>query len=288
MATNVSAAFQATFDAEVKIAYEDTMKLRNTCRVKTGVVGKTHHFPYMSGGMATERQSKTMVTPIKAKHDGAVATLADYSAADFSDVFDLAKMPFDERKELSKIIASAMGRRSDQIQLDALAAGANSSKYVAASFGSGGNDPATFNLKKLLRLKRFMDDANVPEDDRFLAIDASVLESALLIPEMSSSDFNVTKALCDGSLKKYAGFQFILIGSRKEGGLKKTKAGDITTVDAYAWHKQAVGFAIGMEIKTEISYENLYSSWLINGLFSAGAVVVDPEGVYKMSNLVVS
>lgn len=278
MAVNVDSSFVASFDAMVKHAYQDEMKLRGTVRLKTGVVGKTHRFPLIGEAMAEKRVPRTLVQPGKTKHDGKVATLEDYITTEFSDVYDLAKLNFDEKKELATACAKSMGRRSDQLQIDAMAADSTIGS-VATNFG-GDN---SFNLKKLLRMKRIMDENNVPEYDRHLAIPAVMLEEALNSDKFTSEDYNLVRTLYDGTLKKYAGFEFHLIGNRTEGGLGSSKSGSTVTYNAYGWHKDAVGFAIGMDIRTDITYENLYTSWLINCLFSAGAVVIDPKGVVKMT-----
>ena len=65
MARQVSAIAESMFDAEIKHVFADVTKgLRETVRVKTGVVGATYNFPLMGKGMAHERVKYTDVTPM--------------------------------------------------------------------------------------------------------------------------------------------------------------------------------------------------------------------------------
>ena len=54
------------------------------------------------------------------------------------------------------------------------------------------------------------------------------------------------------------------------------------TVDSYFYHKEAVGLAIGIEMKTSIDYIPERTSFLCNGMLKAGAVVRDADGIIKV------
>lgn len=279
MSTQASTNFITSFDAMVKAAYQGTGCLRNAVRVKTGVKGSSHKFFKMGQGVATERIPQSDITPMNISHGNASAVLKDYTAGEYSDVSDLEKLSYDERKELAQIVANAMGRRMDQMIIDAMNEGANSSEIAVGVQEGTGTTACGFNIKKLLATKTLMDDKNVPDDgERYNLLSAQSLQDALLDPKISSGDYSKLLAIQDGTLKQYAGFKFIVIGSRKEGGLPLS-SGVRTN---FAWHKQAVGLAIGHDMHTEVNYIPEKASWLTNGLFSAGAAVIDDEGVFKV------
>lgn len=81
-------------------------------------------------------------------------------------------------------------------------------------------------------------------------------------------------------IREYLGFNLIVIPQMTEGGLPLT--GNIQT--ALAWHKMSTGMGIGKNFRTEINYIPQNTSWLINGVFSAGAVVIDNRGVLAIDN----
>ena len=48
------------------------------------------------------------------------------------------------------------------------------------------------------------------------------------------------------------------------------------------WHKAAVGIAIGIDMKTTIDWVAQKTSWLANGMYKAGAVAREPQGIVRI------
>ena len=272
MAVSISNAFVTLFDTEVKQAYQADAVLRNTVRLRTGVTASTHKFPKIGAGVAQVRVPQSDVTPLNVTYSQATVTLTDYIAAEYSDIFNQAKVNFDERQELVQVVAKAIGRRSDQMIIDALAA-SSTSLTVATSIGGAGTN---LNMAKLREAARLLNTANVPAEDRYILIHASQLSSLLSETAVTSSDFNSVKALVQGDITTFMGFNFITIGDRSEGGL--TGGGSGSTRKVYAYHKMAVGMAESMAIRSEINYIPEKTSWLVSSMFSAGAIAIDAGG----------
>lgn len=275
MAQQLSTAFVTLFDAEVKQAYQGTAVLRPAIRVRSGVEGSSYKFPKIGKGVAQVRIPQTDVTPLNVSYGQVTATLSDYIAAEYSDIFSQAKVNFDERSELVKVVASAVGRRQDQLILDALIA-SSTSNTVASSVGGANTN---MNLDKLLAAKKALDAKNVPMDNRHIIIHANNLAGMLGETKVTSSDFNTVKALVNGELNTFLGFNFHVLGDRDEGGLPLS-SGDRKV---YAFHRDALGMAEGIAPKTEINYIPEKTSWLVTSLFSAGAVAIDAEGIVEIT-----
>jgi len=276
MAINLSTAFVSLFDAEVKQAYQGQAMLRGAVRVRSGVEGSTYKFPKIGKGVASIRVPQTDVTPLNVTYGQVTVTLADYNAAEYSDVFMQSKVNFDERRELVQVVSSAIGRRQDQIILDALSA---SSTSLTVSNDIGGTD-TNLNVAKLREAKRLLDGNNVPMQDRHILIHADSLASLLSETAVTSSDFNTVKALVQGDINTFLGFQFHLMGDRAEGGLPIDGSSDRTL---YAFHRDAIGMAEGIAPRTEINYVAEKTSFLVNSMFSAGAASIDDEGIVKLT-----
>jgi hypothetical protein len=275
MAASLSSAFVTLFDAEVKQAYQGVAKLRGTTRMRTGVEGSTAKFPKLSAGVATVRTPQTDVVPLNATWSNVTATLADYNAAEYSDIFSQQKVNFDERRELVQLVSNAIGRRMDQVILDALAATATTS---SVSNDIGGTD-TNLNVAKLRTAKQYLDAANVPPEGRVLVIHANGLSSLLADTTATSADYNSVRALVAGEINTYLGFKIITLGDRTEGGLAKDGSNDRT---CFAFHRDAVGYAEGIAPKVEVNYVPEKTSWLVNALFSAGAIEIEAAGVAKI------
>ena len=276
MSISLSNAFVTLFDAEVKQAYQGKAMLVPAVRQRRGVEGSTVKFPKVGKGVATIRVPQSDVTPLNVGFSSVTLTLADYNAAEYSDIFSQAKVNFDERQELVQVVAGAMGRRQDQMILDALNA-SSTSLTVANSIGGS---TTNMNIAKLREAKRLMDKNNVPPDGRNIIIHGNGLANLLSETSVTSSDFNSVKALVQGEINTYLGFTFHVLGDRSEGGLPIDASLDRT---CYAFHKDAIGYGEGIAMRTEINYIAEKTSWLVNEVFSAGAVAIDDEGIVKIT-----
>ena len=276
MSISLSNAFVTLFDAEVKQAYQGKAMLVPAVRQRRGVEGSTVKFPKVGRGVATVRVPQTDVTPLNVGFSTVTLTLADYNAAEYSDIFSQAKVNFDERQELVQVVAGAMGRRQDQMILDALSA-SSTSLTVANSIGGS---TTNMNVAKLREAKRLLDKGNVPPDGRNIIIHANGLSNLLSETSVTSSDFNSVKALVQGDINTFLGFTFHVLGDRSEGGLPIDGSLDRT---CYAFHKDAIGYGEGIAMRTEINYIAEKTSWLVNEVFSAGAVAIDDEGIVKIT-----
>ena len=276
MAIGLSNAFVTLFDAEVKQAYQAKAQLVGAVRQRRGVEGSTAKFPKAGKGVATLRIPQTDVTPLNVDFSQVTVTLEDWNAAEYSDIFMQQKVNFDERQELVQVVANAIGRRQDQMILDALTA---SSTSLTVSNDIGGTD-SNLNLDKLLAAKKALDKNNVPPMDRHCVIHANSLAALLGETEVTSSDFNSVKALVNGEINTFLGFNFHVLGDRTEGGLAIDGSNDRTI---WAFHKDAIGYAEGMGPKTEINYVPEKTSFLVNAMFSAGAAAIDAEGIVQIT-----
>lgn len=276
MSVSLSNAFVTLFDAEVKQAYQGKAQLVGAVRARRGVEGSTVKFPKVGRGVATPRIAQTDVTPLNVGFSQVTLTLADWNAAEYSDIFSQAKVNFDERQELVQVVATAMGRRQDQMILDALAA---SSTSLTVSNDIGGSD-TNLNVAKLREAKRLLDKGNVPMDGRHIIVHANGLSSLLSETAVTSSDFNTVKALVQGEINTFLGFQFHVLGDRTEGGLAIDGSNDRT---CFAFHRDAIGYGEGIGMRTEINYIPEKTSWLVNEVFSAGAIAIDAEGIVSLT-----
>ena len=263
----------ASFDSDVKLAYQTGSKLRPTVRVKNNVVGSTHRFPKMGKGVATRRTSQSEVQLMNVSHSNATATLSDWNAPELTDLFDDLKNNFDELAELAETAAQAVGRRQDQLILDALDA-ANTTKTVPKTVGS----TTALDTAKIRRTKFEMDDTAVPGADRTFLMSARGLDQLLGDSDANTVDRNTIKALFDGEIKHWVGFEFIMIETREEGGLPIDGTPDRTN---YGYHRTSVGLAIGKDMASSVDWIPLRTSWLSNVLFSAGAVGIDALGIVE-------
>tara|TARA_R110002095_G_scaffold90205_2_gene78676 strand:+ start:1252 stop:2082 length:831 start_codon:yes stop_codon:yes gene_type:complete len=273
MAQNVTAAFVDLFDSEVKQAYQAESLLRGTMRTRTGVAGNTVKFPKIGKGVATIRVPQTDVTPLNVTYAQVTATMSDYIAAEYSDIFQQSHINFDERSELVQVVSKSIARRMDQLCIDAMVG--NAGTTIATSIGGAGTN---MNIEKLRATAKAMNVNNVPSEDRYLLMHASQLDALLGEAEITSQDFASVKALVRGEVNSFMGFNILTMGDRDEGGVPKP-----STRSCFAWHKDSMGYAESMSQKTEVNYVPEKTSFLVSSMFSAGSVTIDAEGLVQVT-----
>ena len=256
----------------VKHAYQNASLLRNAVTVRNNVVGDTYKFRAMGKGTASARgTTQTDVTPMNVAHSLITATLANYVAPEYTDIFDQAEVNFDEKQELAKTIAGALGRRLDDIVISAMDAAT-----PAATVGTGSTALAA---EDLIDAKVELVKGGVGSADLYCAISGAGLAGLLADEKVSSADYQNVKALVNGEVNTFAGFNVIVIEDRTVGGL--TTTADVTA--GYAFAKDAIGLAIGVDNKTTIDYVPEKVSYLCNGMLKAGAAVRDTAGLIQIN-----
>ena len=280
MAQSITNAFVTLFDAEVKQAYQGESVLLDSVRLRQGVQGDTYKFPKLGKGSATARIPQTDVTPLNVTYSQVTATMSDFNAAEYSDVFHQAKVNFDERSELVQVVSKAIGRRMDQLIIDALDAESSPSTVANTVVTTGSATASNLNVGKLIAAKKAMDAKNDPFDDRHIVIHANSLSGLLGDERAISSDFASIKALVSGEINTFLGFNFHVLGDRDEGGLAIDGSSDRKI---FAYHRSAIGMAVNMNQKTEINYVPEKTSFLVNSMFSAGSVSIDGDGIVEVT-----
>ena len=278
MSKNLSSVAVTEFDSMVKHAYQGMGLLKGAVTQRNNVVGDTYKFRRMGKGLANQKSTSDLVTPMDVAHEFKTATLTNWNAPEYTDVFDAQDVNFDEKQELANTIAGALGRRTDQLVIDAMDASTPLTSTIATSVGGAGSN---LNMAKIIKAQVELRDQGVPNSDLFAAINALGLGGLLNDEKATSSDYQSVKALVNGDVDTLAGFRFIILESRVEGGLTVGTAG-ANIVDSYFFQRPAVGLAIGIDMKTEIDWIAERTSWLCNGMLKAGSVVRDEGGLVKV------
>jgi len=275
MSTNLSPAFVQLFEAEVHQAYQGAAVLRGAARTRTGVTGDTVKFPKVGKGTASVRVPQSDVVPINSSFSQISVSLTDYVASEYSDIFNQQKINFDERQELAQVVGNAIGRREDQIIIDALNAASAGSTVAKTVVTSGSPAASNLNVGKIIAAKKALDAKNVPPTDRHFVIHANNLAGLLGDERAVSGDFQTLRALVSGEINTMMGFRFHVIGDRDEDGLPLS-TNDRTT---FAFHRSALGVGVGIAPKTEINYIPEKTSFLVTAMLSMGAGAIDTDGI---------
>jgi hypothetical protein len=265
MANTLDVAFIKQFETEVHMAYQRMgSKLRNTVRT-TNVTGSTARFQVIGKGTATTKSRNGNVTPMELAHTNVEATMADFYASEYMDKLDELKININERQAVAQSAAAALGRKTDEILITAMDAGANATQIGATGSAVSKAD--------LLSLFETLGNADVPEDgQRYLAMSPSGFADLFNINEFASSDYVGPQNLpfAGGmTMKEFLGFK-IFSTSAVAGGKN------------FSYHTSSVGLGVNADVQTEINYIAEKVSHLATSMMSMGAVVIDSDGIYEV------
>lgn len=272
MSQSLTAVQQTDFDELVKAEYRSRgFLLRESVRLKNDIIGAFVEFRKVGQVISVPTAYLAAVTVQDPNYEKETCTLQKFTAPTAVDTVQELTVNFDAKMENAMLVGQAMGRRSDQIIIDALALGADPANDIAA----GGTN---FNYEKFTQVYEFFEDNAVPKGERWIAMSASNVRSLMADDQFISSFYTDNRILDRGWVLDYLGINLVTIPQMTEGGLPKV--GDIRS--AFAWHKMSTGMGVGHDFRTEINYMPDRTSWLVNGIFSAGAVVIDDRGVIQI------
>ncbi|QDP56317.1 MAG: hypothetical protein Tp167SUR398091_6 [Prokaryotic dsDNA virus sp.] len=265
MANTIDQAFIKQFETEVHMAYQRMgSKLRNTIR-STNVSGSTARFQKIGTGSATTKSRNGNVTPMELAHTNVEVTMSDFYAAEYIDKLDELKTNINERQAVAQSAAAALGRKTDELIIAAMDAGANSTQIHDTGSALAKVD--------LLSLFETMGTADVPEDgQRYLAMSPAGYADLFAITEFASSDFVGPQNLpfAGGmTMKEFLGFK-IFSTSAVAGGKN------------FAYHTTAVGIGVNSDVQTEVNYVAEKVSHLATSMMSMGSVAIDDNGIYEV------
>jgi len=262
------------FESEVHAEFQSMgFKTKDSLRIRRDVTGSQLQFPKAAAGIAQQKAFQADVVPMNVDYAPVTLTLQDWHASDYSDIFAQAEVNFDERIELVKSSAMAIGRRMDQMVIDALDASGTANTIAAGA--------ANYTYAKVREAISLLHQNNAGMNGIYALVSAQGEDALLGESELTSSDFVNTRVIDNGGLDglKLAGVNWIVLGDMDEGGI--TKAGNDR--DCFMWDKAAMGMGIGIDFRTEVNYAPVKLSYLVSSLFKANAVAIDATGIVKVT-----
>lgn len=254
--------------------------LENAVRLKSGTKGAIVHFPVFGEGVANQKAPQDDVVPMNVSNRDVQVTIEDWYASEYADRSFKNKLAVNAVDEYAKLCAYAIGRRADQIIIDAIEGAtysATPSSTQGALVAAGGTG---FTYDKFRAAHKFLRKRSSNMGKRTLILDSEGEEDLLNENELISSDFMNQKALVSDGLNGMTvmGINFIVLPDMTEAGL--------TSGRAYMVNEMAVGYASSERLGGDISWENVKTSYLINMWLEAGAAVIDPRGLVEIQFVV--
>jgi hypothetical protein len=250
MSIEVTTAFVQQYSANVQmLSQQKGSLLRDAVRTES-MTGKNAFFDQVGKATAQKRTTRHADTPqIDTPHARRRVTLVDYEYADLIDEQDKVRMLIDPTSAYAQAAAFALGRAMDDEIISAALGtaftGETGSTSTALPAGQQiANGGADLTVAKLRTAKKTLDLASVdPSIPRYIAVGPDQIEALLGDTNVTSSDFNTVKALVQGEVNQFMGFNFITTN-------RLSKAGNIRS--CFAWAEDGLALAIGKDVMARI------------------------------------
>lgn len=286
MSSNITTSFVEQYSSNVQmLSQQMSSKLRGSVDVES-IVGKNAFFEQIDSTAAVLRTSRHGDTPqIDTPHSRRRVSLADYEWADLIDDTDKIRSLVDPTSAYAKNAAAAMNRAMDDVVITAI----NASASTGVSGATGVALPSTqkfatsnqsdgLTIAKLLAAKKNFDNNDIdPSRRRFLVCGPQQIADLLAVTQVTSSDFNTVKALAQGDINSFLGFEFIMSNRLPFDATN----GDDRLVFAYT--EDAIKLAIGKDVSAQISEraDKSYSTQVYYCM-SLGATRMEEKAVFQI------
>jgi len=250
MSAQITTAFSQQFSTNVQLLSQQRGSILRGGVSEESVTGEKAFFDQVGAAAAVKRTSRHGDTPVvETPHSRRMVTMDSYEWADLIDDVDKVKMLIDPTSTYAQAAAAAMGRAMDDAIITAATgtaktgkSGSTSTSMLAANQIANGS--ADLTVAKLIQAKKILDNGSVdPSIPRHIAVGPDQIEALLNTTSVTSSDFNTVKALVQGEINTFMGFQFHM-------STRLAKSGNIRT--CFAWAEDGIKLAVGKDVMSRI------------------------------------
>ena len=282
MSTEITTAFVEQYSSNIQmLSQQKGSILRDKVRVES-VTGKNAFFDQVGSVTASVRSTRHADTPQSdTPHSRRRVSLVDYEFADLIDDLDKVRMLVDPTSTYALAAAYAMGRAMDDAIITAATGSADTgvaggtavalpSSQIIAEAGTTG-----MTIAKLREAKEIIDLADVdPSLPRHIIVSPKQITDLLGTTEVTSSDFNTVKALAQGDINSFLGFNFVVSN-------RLAVASQIR--DCIAFVSDGIGLAVGKDSTARID-ERADKGYATQVYYSAafGATRMEEDKVVKI------
>lgn len=226
--------------------------LRRTVMVDTNFKAEKKFYEQYNQDAFSELSTRYADTPLSLPdHRRRMVTPRFFVSATLEDPIDALQMLVDPKSTYYTAKVAGANRQTDDVIISSFVStaytgkdGTTSQAFTAANQIAEGGTGLT--KAKLIKARRLLDQAEVERDDRFLVHGSIQMDDLLNTTEVTNSDYNVVKALVEGSLGpngRWLGFEFVRTERLLTSGSDRL---------CYAFQKKAYQLAIQQDMMGRI------------------------------------
>ena len=260
------------------LAQQMDSRLRPTVAVDTNFRVEQKFYDQYNTDDMIEIMTEYADTPIQTPaHARRMVTPRYFVSNTLEDPFDALQMLIDPKSTYMQAKIASAGRQVDDLIIAALGGTAyigktgTTTQALTLTISAGGTG---MTKAKCIQAKADLDKGEVEKTDRFMAHTASQLADLLNTTEVTSSDYNVVKALVQGEISTWLGFMWV----HTERLILAS-----TTRSCYAYHRMGLMLAIQKDIEGRVDERpDKNYAWQVYLKMCMGATRLEEARVVKI------
>jgi len=267
MSNQIDTALVQTYRSNIEIQFQQKgSRLRDTVTVESQKA-EFDFYDRIGPVDAVEIQSRHSDTPLlETPHSRRRIGMRDFDWADMIDRPDKIRMLADPTSSYTQNAVMSLGRKMDDIIIEAATAtaytgktGSDTTAYDTVSTGnsipknyteSGAAITSNLTIGKLRRARYLFDKNEAIEDGDGLTLvcTASQIQALLRTTEATSSDYNTVRALVNGEINSFLGFNFV----RTERLVLNRGSSGASCRSCLAYPSSGITLAVGTDINVDV------------------------------------
>jgi hypothetical protein len=281
MAITIDNVYIETFEDNVRhLAQQMPSRLMSKVMVKS-VQSSAHNWERLGSTEFSAKGGSRQNTPENdSPWSRRVSQPATYNDGDTVEHSDIVQMLIEPKGNLVQKMVYGSNRNKDDIIIAAATADALDGDgalvpFPAAQVVGDYTSPITLDLINQLDEKFYSNDID-PDEEKCIVISPRQRRELLGLLEVTSGDFQSRKALSDGYLPGFLGYDWI-VSTRLQAPLANQ-------VDCLAFTKKGIGVQLNQDLFTRVAEDPSKSfMWRIYGEQTLGAVRVEDEHVVRFA-----
>ena len=280
MAITIDKVYIQTFERNVRhLAQQADTRLRRFVTEKA-TDGQKHNWERLGSGEASLKAAARVATPTSDLPWSRRVSLAQtYHMGETVEQEDVVQMLIDPNSNVSAAIANGMKRKIDDILIAAATGTALNGDGTTSTFPAGqvvGDGTGVISIDNILEVQeKFYKNDIDPDESKVMVISPTVQRKLMSLMEVTSGDYQNSKALATGMLPNWMGFDWVV-----SNRLLVPVAGQISCL---AFTKRALGFQVNRDITAKVAEDpSLSFAWRIYAAMTMGAVRTEDEHIVHL------
>ena len=280
MAITIDKVYIQTFERNVRhLAQQADTRLRRFVTEKA-TDGQKHNWERLGSGEASLKAAARVATPTSDLPWSRRVSLAQtYHMGETVEQEDVVQTLIDPNSNVSAAIANGMKRKIDDILIAAATGTALNGDGTTSAFPAGqvvGDGTGAISIDNILEVQeKFYKNDIDPDESKVMVISPTVQRKLMSLMEVTSGDYQNSKALATGMLPNWMGFDWVV-----SNRLLVPAAGQISCL---AFTKRALGFQVNRDITAKVAEDpSLSFAWRIYAAMTMGAVRTEDEHIVHL------